>query len=99
MLSIPIPEVVTVDGLPDDVMLVMPWRIPVEIRPDGRVCIRADDLRHVRAVRVSESRLCKPVPANEAVGSPAGSPEVVSACHVLGVDEGWGCVARGRGAL
>lgn len=60
MLSIP--EAVTVGGLPDDVMLVMPWRIPIEIRPDGRVCIRVDDLRHVRAVRVSESRLCTPEP-------------------------------------
>ena len=60
--SIPIPEVVTVDGLPDDVMLVVPGRIPVEIRPDGKVLIRADDLRHVRAVRASESKLCMPVP-------------------------------------
>jgi hypothetical protein len=43
-------------------MLMVPGRIPVEIRPDGRVCIRVDDLRHVRAVRVSEPRLCMPVP-------------------------------------
>jgi hypothetical protein len=63
VISIPIPEVVTVEGLPDDVMLVMPERIPIEIRPDGRVCIRADDLRHVRAVRASESRLCTPATA------------------------------------
>jgi hypothetical protein len=67
--SIPIPEVVTVDGLPDDVMLMVSGRIPIEIRSDGRVCIRVDDLRHVWAVRVSE-----PEPASEAVGSSAEWP-------------------------
>ena len=59
MPGIPVQEVVVVD-VPDDVMLLVPERIPVEVRPDGRVCIRADDLRHVRAARVSESRLCTP---------------------------------------
>ena len=66
MFSILIPEGVVVDGLPDDVMLIAPERIPIEIRPDGRVCIRVNDLRHVWAVRVSE-----PEPESEAVGGPA----------------------------